>query len=269
MDKFTKILLSAGLIAQVANGAESEEDKKIKELRYQTSISRSVKRSTDEVKRYIKDIRNKMLLSGVIDKSMITVVDGILVEAQEAGDGALQEAIKNLVLATDSPENRSEYLKTASKSQAKAIIHYENMLEQARKNADAARVQAKLNELVEKMKKVNEETEEAEEKEAAGEEVSQDEKEALAERQQELTDLAEQLEKDMEALEKNEKSENSEEEKSENSDSEENNGEEEKSENSDSEENNGEEEKSENSDSEEKSGEEEKSENSDSEEKKW
>ena len=217
MDKFTKIILSAGLLAQVANGAETEEDQKIKELRYQTSISRSVKRSTDEVKRNIKDIRNKMLLSGVIDKSMISVVDGILEEAQQAGDGALQEAIKNLVLATDSPENRAEYLKTASKSQARAIQHYENMLEQARKNADAARVQAKLNELVQKMKNVNEETKEAEEKEAAGEKVSQEDKETLAERQQELTDLAEQLEKDMKALEKNsqeeeksDKSENSE-----------------------------------------------------------
>ena len=215
MDKFTKIILSAGLLAQVANGAETEEDQKIKELRYQTSISRSVKRSTDEVKRNIKDIRNKMLLSGVIDKSMISVVDGILEEAQQAGDGALQEAIKNLVLATDSPENRAEYLKTASKSQARAIQHYENMLEQARKNADAARVQAKLNELVQKMKNVNEETKEAEEKEAAGEKVSQEDKETLAERQQELTDLAEQLEKDMKALEKNsqeeEKSDKSEE----------------------------------------------------------
>ena len=32
MDKITKIILSAGLVAQMANGAESEEDKKIKEI---------------------------------------------------------------------------------------------------------------------------------------------------------------------------------------------------------------------------------------------
>ena len=65
MERFHKLMISAGVLTQLPAYAETEEDKKIKELRRQTSITRSVKRSTIQVKKNIEDIRNRMLLSGV------------------------------------------------------------------------------------------------------------------------------------------------------------------------------------------------------------
>ena len=84
---------------------------------------------------------------------MISTVDEILSNAQLAGEEALQEAIKNLVLALDDSGRKDEYLKNASESQKDAIVAFEKMLEEARKNADAARAQAKLNDIIDRLEK--------------------------------------------------------------------------------------------------------------------
>jgi hypothetical protein len=201
MNKTTKLLSCTLLVSSSLYAVEADsEDTLVRELRNQTAVTRSVKRSTDEVKNSIEEIRNRMLLSGVIDETMIETVDTILTEAKAAGDKSLQEAITHLVMASKEPTNRKDSLVKVAKNQADAIESYEKMLREARKNADSARIQAKVNELTQKLKELAEDTQEFEQKENAGEKPQEEVKEELAERQKELTDLAEQLEKDIEAV---------------------------------------------------------------------
>ena len=195
MTFLTKLMISAGVLSHVSAHAETDADKKIKELRRQTAVTRQVRRGTTEIKRNVLAIRKKMLLSGVIDQSMIKVVDKVLMDAQMAGDEALKEALRNLVLAVDDSARKNEYIKRASAKQQEAIGSFDKMLKEARQNADQAQIEAAMSDLIKDMEALSQET-----KEAAGKELSDAEKEALAEKQTQITDKAKELEDTIKAL---------------------------------------------------------------------
>ena len=54
------------------------DDAKIKEMRQHMAKTRQLKRSTMTIKKNLAEIRNQMLMSGVIEESMIGVVDMVL-----------------------------------------------------------------------------------------------------------------------------------------------------------------------------------------------
>ncbi len=121
MTRLSQTLIATGSISQALIAAQTEEDKAIQELRRQASLTRSIKRSTLQVKNNVQQVRNKMLLSGVINEDMISSVDLVLSKAANAGDNALQDAIKNLVLALDTSGRKEVYLKNATESQKLAL----------------------------------------------------------------------------------------------------------------------------------------------------
>ncbi|NQZ59400.1 MAG: hypothetical protein HRT88_18265, partial [Lentisphaeraceae bacterium] len=204
MTRLCQILIATGLISQSILAVESAEDKRVQELRRQASLTRSIKRSTLQVKNNLQKVRDKMLISGVIDKNMIATVDLVLQKAQNAGDNALQDTIKNLLLALDNSGRKDQYLKRASTSQKIALKDFEVMLKEARKKADKARTEAKLEELIDKSEQLNEDTKEVEQAAAEGKEIDQDVLDELAEKQKEISDLAEQVHKELEELKKQE-----------------------------------------------------------------
>ena len=94
MTRLSQTLIATGLISQALIAAQTEEDKSIQELRRQASLTRSIKRSTLQVKNNVQQVRNKMLLSGVISEDMISSVDLVLSKAANAGDNAFKMPLK-------------------------------------------------------------------------------------------------------------------------------------------------------------------------------
>ncbi len=204
----TKLLLAAAVAVLVAGpgwGADtSATDELVHRLRQQSSENRKIVNRVNSLDSDLRELSGLMERSGVMDKQSMDQVRDVVNNVDEAGNKNLRSALDNINSSITKADERQSHISAALDDQKKASNSLEKAQRMARQKASRVKKREKLDRLSGELKELMEKTQAASAKELQNEEVSEAEKNQLAEDQKRVADRLEQLRKEFDAEAKDE-----------------------------------------------------------------